>query len=74
MPSWATDSLKLQGRQITSTFPLVGVNRSLEFSATFSGAPQQFAGLLLAQFNTKLYGSTVNLYAQTLNARTRWKR
>src|SRR6185295_10655915 len=60
-------SLKLQGSQITSTFPLVGVNRSLEFSATFSGAAQQLAGLLLAQFNTKANGSTVSLYARTLN-------
>jgi hypothetical protein len=59
---------KLQGVQITSTFPFVGVNRSLEFAATFTGAPQQLAGLLLAQFNTKLNGSTVSLYARTVNA------
>jgi hypothetical protein len=58
---------KLQGTQITSTFPLVGVNRSLEFAATFNGAPQQLAGLLLAQFNTKMVGTTVNLYARTIN-------
>jgi hypothetical protein len=61
-------SVKLQGSRISSTFPLVGVNRSLEFSATFSGAAQQVGGLLLAQFNTKLNGTTVSLYAQTVNA------
>jgi hypothetical protein len=61
-------SVKLQGVQIMSTFPVVGVNRSLEFAATFSGAPQQTAGLLLAQFYTKVNGSTVSLYAKTVNA------
>ena len=61
-------SVKLKGVKIMSTFPVVGMNRSLEFAATFNGAPEQFAGLLLAQFNTKLNGSTVGIYAKTVNA------
>jgi hypothetical protein len=60
-------SVKLQGTQITSTLPFVGVGHSIEFGATFSGAQQQLAGLLLAQFNTKLVGTTVGLYARTVN-------
>ncbi|PYR91065.1 MAG: hypothetical protein DMF84_18525 [Acidobacteria bacterium] len=60
-------SVKLQGTQITSTLPLISGGRSMEFAATFSGAPQQLAGLLLAQFNTKPNGTTVGLYARTIN-------
>jgi len=61
-------TVKLQGARITSTFPVVGVNRSLDFSATFSGGAGEYAGLLLAQFTTKMVGTTVNLYARTVNA------
>jgi hypothetical protein len=56
---------KLQGTQISTT-TLYGVGRSLEFAATFNGAPQQSAGLRLAQFTTQQVGTTVNLYATTL--------
>jgi hypothetical protein len=61
-------TIKLQDSQITSTLPFVGVGHSIEFSATLNGEPQQFAGLLLAQFNTKLVGTTVSLCARTINA------
>jgi VCBS repeat-containing protein len=56
---------KLQGTQISTT-TLYGAGRSVEFAATFNGAPQQSAGLLLAQFYTQQVGSTVNLYATTV--------
>ena len=59
-------SVKLQGAQITSTLPLISGGRSMEFAATFNGQ-QQFAGLSPAQFNTKLTGTKLGLYARTVN-------
>src|SRR5262249_50467532 len=59
--------VQLQGTQITSTSPLYGVGHTLEFAATFSGAPQQSAGLLLAQFTNKQNGAPMGLYATTIN-------
>jgi hypothetical protein len=60
-------SVKLRGTRITSTLPVISGGRSMEFAATFNGAQQQLAGLSLAQFNTKLTGTTVGLYARTVN-------
>ncbi|OLD19649.1 MAG: hypothetical protein AUJ01_05595 [Acidobacteria bacterium 13_1_40CM_3_65_5] len=59
-------SAKLSGVLLT-TSTLYGVGRSLEFVATLSGAPDQSAGLLLAQFLAKTNGSTVSLYATTVS-------
>jgi hypothetical protein len=56
----------LQGAQIL-TASLYGAGRSLEFAATLFGDADQTAGFLLAHFNTKLVGSTVSLYARTIN-------
>ncbi len=61
-------TIKLQGVRIQSTLPFVGVGHSIEFAATFDGQPDEFVGLLLAQFNAKLVGTTVSLYARTTNA------
>ena len=65
--TFSNGAIQLQGTQITSTLPLYGVGRSLEFAATFNGGPQQSAGLLLAQFTTKQNGTAVALYATTIN-------
>ncbi|HXI29624.1 MAG TPA: MBG domain-containing protein, partial [Vicinamibacterales bacterium] len=65
--SFGEGGIQLQGSQITSLNPLYGVGHTLEFAATFSGAPQQSAGLLLAQFTTKLNGGSMALYATTIN-------
>ena len=62
-------SIKLQGSEIVSTFQVVGINRWLEFMATLNGAPQQAAGVPLAQFNTRANGTVVSLYARTLNGK-----
>jgi N,N-dimethylformamidase beta subunit-like, C-terminal/Domain of unknown function (DUF4082)/Calx-beta domain/Bacterial Ig domain len=62
-------SIQLQGSEIASTSQVVGINRWLEFAATLNGAPQQVAGLPLAQFNTRASGTTVSLYARTLNGK-----
>ena len=55
---------KLQGAQILSTTTF-GVNRSVEFTATFSG-PEQSAGFLLGEFVTKQVGSTLTLTALSI--------
>src|SRR5262249_56649311 len=68
--AFANGAMTLQGAQVTSTAPFYGVGRSLEFAATFNGAPQQSAGLLLAQFVTKMNGTTLSMYATTVDGHT----
>ena len=53
--------------QITTT-SLFAAGRSLEFSATLAGDPDQTVGMLLAHFNTKMNGTTLGLYARTVTA------